>query len=93
MPVHSQETHLRVERLCAVHSRRTVAEITRVPLRTVNRMAARGFRPAEQGRKRAMPADFAIQERHMSHAELQEHYRADSRAVTRWRRQLRERCP
>lgn len=88
MPVHSPEAHARVARLCGVHSRRAVAEITGVPVRTVNRMAARRFGPTNQGRPRQMPADFPIQERHLSHGALRAHYRAASETITRWRREL-----
>lgn len=85
----SQAVHDRVKRLLNVHSWRDVSEITGVGQSTIFAMRRRAFQaPETTCPRRPRPSDFAIQSRHLNHEQLRAHYRAGSRAITRWKREL-----
>ncbi|HYI43684.1 MAG TPA: hypothetical protein VD768_08700 [Sphingomicrobium sp.] len=87
-----QETIDRVRRLLQVHPQGVVAEICGVSIVSIYRASRRGWRAGRAGHPvRPMPSDFAIQVRHLSNVELVAHYRTSTRAIARWRRELRER--
>lgn len=89
MTPHSQEMHDRAELLARVHPMQTVAALIGVLPSQLTRMKKRGWKaPQNWQRRRPMPGDFAIQSRHMSHAELCAHYVAGRRTVTRWMHEL-----
>lgn len=85
----SQATCDRVRNLLKVHTRKDVAAIVGIAVSSVHEIQRRRFRAAPTTRPfRARPSDFAIQSNHLNHAELCAHYRASSKTVTRWRREL-----
>lgn len=85
----SQAVHDRAELLFRSHPWRTVAEMIGTSTSQIHQMRARGWLAVGHTRPlRARPSDFAIQYRHMNHAELRAHYRASSAAVTRWTKEL-----
>lgn len=80
----------RAELLSRAHSQLAVSEITGIAPSTLWALERRGWKAVKAGgRVRTMPSDFAIQSHHMTADELRNHYRTSSRAVARWRRELR----
>ena len=89
MPLLSQHTHDRAERLCRIHSERTVAEILRVSRSTLYKMKRRQWRAAATTHPfRKRPVDFAIQNRGSSIDLLARHYGTSTRVIRRWRREI-----
>jgi hypothetical protein len=86
----SQAVCDRAELLARAHDLRTVCKIVGIAESTIWHLKKRGWKPTKVGgRLRARPNDFAIQQRHMTAEQLRIHYRTSSRAVARWRRELR----
>jgi hypothetical protein len=82
-----QALHDRARRLFAIHGTTTTAAILGLHYTAIWRMRKRGWKQGQPGRRRPIPSDFAIQARHMTHAELVAHYRAGTQTVTRWLRE------
>lgn len=81
----------RAELLARVHDQRTVAALVGIAESTLWHLRKRGWKATKVGGKlRPRPNDFAILQRRMTAEELRIHYRTSSRAVARWRRELRE---
>lgn len=79
----------RARLLSTAHPQRTVAEILGISRSTLFLMKKRNWREGPTGpHLRQRPSDFAIQVRYLRHEELMAHYRAASRSIVRWRREL-----
>lgn len=79
----------RVRRLCEVHSTRTVSEIVGIDRNTILGMKRRGWKAGRGGRHpRKMPTDFPIMANRMTKKELQKHYKAGQRTVSKWAEQI-----
>jgi hypothetical protein len=86
----SQHTCDRLKLLCRIHDQKTAAEIVGVCEDVVVKVKRRGWRAVPPGRRRRpMPSDFAIQQRHASQKELARHYRTSPSNICRWRKELR----
>lgn len=86
----SPDTCRRAELLCRSHPQHTVAEVLGIAKSTLWHLKSRGWRPIDKRKQfRPMPADFAIQCRYMTSGELRVHYRTSTRAIARWKRELR----
>lgn len=85
----AQHVYDRAELLARTHELRVVAELIGKNPAFVTRMRQRGWK-AKAYPRRPMPADYAIQRRHMGKREAQRHYRAGWSTVARWERELAE---
>lgn len=79
----------RAELLSRSHSTYAVSAITGISRNSLWHLKRRGWRALPSQKPiRPRPSDFAIQARHMTNLELCRLYRASTRAITRWRREL-----
>lgn len=86
----SQNTCRRAELLSRTHSSYVVAQILGVSRNTLWHLKKRGWKALlSQKPVRPRPSDFAIQARYMTSDELRLHYQTSTRAVARWKRELR----
>ena len=87
-----QSLHDRAELLARSHSQNTVAEILGLRASTITEMKQRHWKAkGPDPRLRPVPTDFCIQARHMTHAQLCEHYRTSPRVISRWMREKQPR--
>lgn len=76
----------RARRLSAIHTHRTVCELTGISSSTLCELKKRGFRSAQRG-FRPVPNDWGIVAPDLTSTELQRHYRAGPSTIKRWFRE------
>ena len=92
-PVVPQSVCTRIKVLLLDHDQKTVSEMTGIAQSEISKIKARGFREATIKRCRPMPESFPVMAKRLTFHELMRHYRAGSRAIVRWKKELLDPVP